>query len=728
MSSFIRNRVVVLLMLVALAGVASGVATVALTRPSAAELQGEQQAPWGLASFGESRTVDNFDSLGWALEEVGGSIFTGGNFLDVTNGAATRSQPYLAAFDVTTGAHDASFGPHVGGPVLALERADDGGLFVGGEMDTWNGQQVGAFVKIDPATGNLWPGWNTRIYGDTSVVRNISLEPDGWLYVVGTFSTASDDGTPKSVTNVVRMDPGTGDIDWTWLPQIPGGGAWQVNGGIWGVSTSRITDTVYFAGWFDVDGKPAIGLSTTDASVVTWDGFEMNYPCCGRMYDVEATEHGTVFFVGEQHAAYVYDENDSMALKISHVTSYDSRYQASTARRGGDYQRIERVGNRLYATCHCWGSHSSMNGPSVQPYSSDLALGPGTHTGTVSGVVAYNARTGAHVTTFAPYMAGDVGGWGVVGAPDGCLWMTGGFNAIGDPGAQRPGRDLVRLCDENHDVAAPVDPPASCTATISGDSVLVGWDGVDAAAAYVIYRSVDDGNVTWRGRTTAESFTDTNRDAVLVYSVKARNDAGDKSDAVTCATEVAVVPPEVPQGPASCTATVVEGVVTVEWPAVANAVEYVIYRNVDGGNQFWRGRTTELSFTDTNRAGVLTYYVGAKNQALERSERTECEPTAVEPPDPVGVSTVAACVSTPSVDGTQIEVGWDAADEIGAEYVVYRAVDGGNQFWRGRVTSLTFMDTGRDGTIEYYVAVKVGGQQSDRIACTTEPAADPGAD
>ncbi|MDH3680518.1 MAG: hypothetical protein OEV40_11275, partial [Acidimicrobiia bacterium] len=173
-----RKSFGLLITAVALAVGAAGSAVLVSTRPSSAELVGVQRTSWGLATSGTSRAVANFDALGWAVEEVGGVVFAGGNFLDVTNGAQTERQPYLAAFAASTGAWLSTFAPDVGGPVLALEAAPDGGLFVGGEMDEWNGQTIGALAKIDPTTGELWPGWNTRAYGGTSVIRDLNLGPD----------------------------------------------------------------------------------------------------------------------------------------------------------------------------------------------------------------------------------------------------------------------------------------------------------------------------------------------------------------------------------------------------------------------------------------------------------------------------------------------------------------------------------------------------------------------
>ncbi len=708
---------------VGLALAATVAAVVALSawvtaQPSAAEIEGVQRTSWGLASAAPARSIDRFDALGWAVEEVDGVVFAGGKFQEVTNGAETGSQPFLAAFAMSTGVWIPEFAPTVGGPVLALEASPDGALFVGGEMDEWNGQEIGALAKIDPQTGDLWPGWNTRAYGGTSVIRDLSLGPDGWLYAAGTFTTASDGGDPQPVSSVIRMDPDSGNVDWSWVPATNGGA-------VWGVAASHTQATVYIVGWDNVmNGQQVVGVSTNDAAQVTWSSFELNYPCCDHMYDVQPTPFGTVMVVGEQHGAYFYDENDGMSLLVSHVTSYDSRYQDSSIRRGGDYQDIELVGDRLYASCHCWGSHSTGTGPTPIPYSSNIANVGGTHTGLVSAVIAYDAQTGQRDQGFNPYMSGDIGGWGVLGASDGCLWIAGGINAVGQPGSQAPARDLVRLCDEAGPTPPPVPAPATCEATISGDTVTVTWDSVDVAVDYVIYRTADGGAQSWRGRTTDPPFLDTNRDAELVYFVAARNVSEIQSTRTECSTEVIVDPPATVDPPANCVATIVDPDVTVTWDAVAVAADYIVYRSVDGGTQYWRGRTAATSFDDTNRDNQLTYYVVARRADGERSEPATC--TTVDetpPPEPLVVDPVVSCSATVDpADPTRATVTWPAVGPQGPDgieplYVIYRSVDGGPQYWRGRTTTTSFDDGLRAGGIEYFVEVKAGNDRSTITTC-----------
>lgn len=672
---------------------------------SSAAIDDEQQSSWGLAGEGPSRTVDRFDSLGWAVEEAGGFVYVGGKFLSVTNGAETESQAFLAALDRNSGAFVPTIRPTVGGPVLALEPGSDGGLFVGGEMDEWNGQTIGALAKIDPMTGDLWPGFNTRIFGGTSVVRDLSLGPDGWMYAAGTFTTASSNGNPGPVESVVRFDPVSGAIDWSWVPDTDGGG-------LWGVSRSYTTNVVYLSGWDNVkDGQQVVGLDATNADLVVWDDFVMNFGCCNHMYDIQATPFGTVLAVGEQHGAYLYDEANNWSQIRGHTTSYDSRFQPNNTRRGGDYQDIEMSadGLTLYASCHCWGSHSTGNG-FTPTYASDLANSSGTHTGLVSATIAYDSVTGLRDQSFNPYMAGDSGGWGVLEASDGCIWIAGGINAVGPPGDQSPGRDLARLCEEGYQPPNDLEPPLSCVATISGSSVTVSWPQAAGAADYVISRSVNGGTVFWRGVSTGSPFVDSARSGTLAYQVQSRAANGTRSDPRPCTTEDDT-PPLIP--PANCLAEIENGVVSVSWPAAPGAAEYVIYRSIDGGNQFWRGRTAATNLIDSDRAGELTYFVASRSGTGELSVRTEC--TTVDNNAPV--LPIAACTVTVVADTAT--VAWSAAPNADAatEYIVYRSVDGGTEFWRGRTAALSFDDSLRDGDIQYLVAVRQGNETTSRTPC-----------
>ena len=129
-----------------------------------------------------------WDALGWAIEQIGNTVYVGGRFLDVTNG------------------------------------------------------------------GETWPGWTTRVYGGNSAVQDLHLGDDGWLYVVGNFTTVSRGGNPEAASGAARIDPITGLIDSGWKPAI------SSSGSVWGVTTSEVNDLVYLSGSFlSVNGLAGTG-------------------------------------------------------------------------------------------------------------------------------------------------------------------------------------------------------------------------------------------------------------------------------------------------------------------------------------------------------------------------------------------------------------------------------------------------------------------------------------
>lgn len=704
--------------------------------PASAELAEVQETWWGLETVGTSRVLNGWrmNPLGWAVEPVGGAMFVGGQFLDITNGSETIRQPYLAAFDAGDGRPLRWVTPDVGGPVLALEATDDGGLLVGGEMDEYNGVNVGSLTKIDPTTGELWPGWSTRVYGGSGVVRDIRNEPDGWTYAVGSFTTATDGDRVHGVAGAIRFNSTTGAIDWSWKPQVSGGS-------VWGVSVSRTDNRVYLAGWFtEIDGdSSARGFASVDHTTADLiDGRDtIEYNTCNgcvnnyRMYDVLATEYGDVWVVGEQHAVFILEEDNNLEMRLMHYTGCNTNFQATCQRAGGEFQEIERVGNRIYATCHCWGWHQSDT--DVIFHSSTPT---GTPTGSISSVAAYDPESGDRIQSMNPYMSGDAGGFAIAAASDGCLWLAGGYHQVGQPGNQRRARDLVRICDSAgpgpDPQPNPVDPnapgdvsaPATCAASNDGTAATLTWDEVDNANSYRIYRSVNDSTLYWRGKMADTVFNDTLRSSGdHAYYVSAVGDNGVWSPNTLCAPNLDPVGDIEPVlAPATCTSDNVGTAATISWDAAANATNYRVNRSVNGGTSYWRGATTDTELDDTLRpTGSHQYTVQARGVDGVWSETTTCgaplDPTA----GVVAVDAPSDCVAT--VDGQSIGVSWTAPVD-GVDYRIYRSVNDGNTFWRGLVSNDTFFgDTAAsnpDSTYDYTVQARGENRLwSESASCLT---------
>ncbi len=581
------------------------VAVGAGSSPVGAEIDSNNETFWGLANKGDAINVADSQSLGWAVEIAGNTAFVGGNFKTVTNGSSSANQGYFAAFDADTGQWQSWFRPNVSSAVFSILAAPDGGLFVGGEFATWNGVNTGPLVKIDPNTGDLWPGWNTRVSGTRSTVRDLKIESDGRLYIVGDFSRASVNGNEIVTSGVIRANPSTGAIDTSWIPTVTGGD-------VWGVARSQTLNRVYLSGQFTfVNGSSSRGFAgisdsgalAVNATVLPDNGCAANLNSCHWQFDVEATEFGTVWIAGVEHALRVLDENNNYSLVRQHYTACDpARNQNCNPGPwfGGDFQEIERVGDRIYASCHCWYDHYSdtQTITHTQP--------TGTHS-TIDSIAAYNPSTSTRITSFRPFLAGAAGGWGIAGNPsDGCIWMTGGISNSGQPGSQRNARNLVRLCDSAG--PGPVnqpDPgppaPAACTADLAGGSITIDWSGGNLHTKTIIERQISSGgNWFWRGapNTGTTSFSESVPNDSTRYRVAFRYSAGQTSSPVLCTSGGPAV------APTSCTAVATSAVgASISWNGGSNASSYIVYRSANGGGRAQAGSAGGNSLTTSVAPG-----------------------------------------------------------------------------------------------------------------------------
>ncbi len=595
--------------------------------PAAAEINSVNQTSWGIATLGDAFGTADSTSLGWAIEVAGNTTFVGGNFLNVTNGSTSANQSYLAAFDADTGAWQSWFRPNLNSAVYSILDAPDGGVFVGGEFTTWNGTNTGPLVKIDPATGELWPGWSTQVSGTQATVRDLKIEADGFLYVVGDFSRASVNGSQFTTSGAMRVNPSSGAIDSSWRPRLGGGDAW-------GVSRSRTQNVTYITGQFTtVNGGSArgfVGVNDSGSTTVTHtvlpdNGCAANPNSCHWQFDVEATEFGTVWVGGVEHALRVLDENDGYSLVRQHYTACDpSRNDNCSpgAWFGGDFQEIERVGDRIYASCHCWYDHYS----DTQTITHTVPTGSHSE---IDSLAAYRVSNSTRITSFRPYMAGAAGGWGIAANPsDGCMWMTGGIQSVGEPGSQRSARNLVRLCDSGGagpvnqpDLGAPA--PATCTAAISGNSIDLDWSGGSFHTKTIIERQIESGgNWFWRAApaTGVTSFNEGVPNSSTRYRISFRYSAGQTSSPILCTSGGPV------NAPASCTAVATSTRnVTISWTGNANASSYIVSGSIDGAARAQIGTTVETTASATMSAGSRsTFDVIAVGGDGTRSSATSC--------------------------------------------------------------------------------------------------------
>lgn len=419
------TRLVILALLLSLVAVVNG--------PTVGAELSAAPTTWGVSGLATGTQTDGIKSEVWAMEQIGNVLYVGGRFTDVTNGPSTTPQPFLAAFDATTGAHLPGFTPQLDNAVYALEAAPDGSrLFVGGVFTQVNGQTTKGLVALDPNTGNT-DGWSGRI-GGYNLVRSLDLVGDH-LYVVGGFNRIESAAGASSAGKIGRFDWRSGTHDSTWQPTAQ-------NGSVWGVAASPDMDRVYLVGYFDsINGVDApggfkavtkstgaIAASVEDLQVNTMDR-DFQYA-----YDVVVT-NGLVYIAGSQHYVQVLNESD-LSLRKFHM-SQPSR---------GDYQELEVVGDRVYAGCHCRQSSylESSDGVLWWGWPWNWWDAPVTSSGPNSWVTAFDAATGDHIQGFVPDISSSGPGiWAIHGSDNNCAWFGGNITAV--EGVTQ--YNIARMCD-----------------------------------------------------------------------------------------------------------------------------------------------------------------------------------------------------------------------------------------------------------------------------------------
>jgi hypothetical protein len=139
---------------------------------------------------------------------VGQDVVVGGTFTQIRNQGSTTilDQPYLFAFDRTTGQIDTSFRPVVDKRVEALAGAPDGhSVFVGGYFATVNGVAKSYLAKLDVATGLEDPVFRATT---TLWVRDLAVRGNT-LFVAGAFCKIR--GIPRC--GLAAVDATTGKVN-----------------------------------------------------------------------------------------------------------------------------------------------------------------------------------------------------------------------------------------------------------------------------------------------------------------------------------------------------------------------------------------------------------------------------------------------------------------------------------------------------------------------------------
>ncbi len=439
----------------ALAAVGLGTGVIATT-PASAEIGSQATTTWGVYGLDATTETDSMASQVFAIEQIGNRIYVGGKFLEArpdANGTPV-AQPYLAAFDATTGALIPSFNPGIESPVYALQASPDGTrLFVAGEFRSINGN-TGAqgLAALNPTTGAVDTTWQATVAdasGARPFVKNLTISGDH-LYLVGRFDRVGGGRQAVHATEkLARVSVASGAVDTSLAADIDGGA-------VWGVAVAPDRSKIYLAGFHDsVDGNAAgADYAVLDAATGRFIPALSIHPdnsgTVDRRYgqDVVAVD-GLVFWAGSEHVLRVYRASDG-ALLHSHSTD-----------RGGDFQDLEVVGDRVYGTCHCDTNHFA----DYDYWLTRNASPVGVVKAPIKYVAAYSALTGDYLEGFLlDASATSAGVWAVHGGTDGCLWVGGDLSRVTTPdGRDRAAGGFARFCDQHAADATAPSPPGGRT-------------------------------------------------------------------------------------------------------------------------------------------------------------------------------------------------------------------------------------------------------------------------
>lgn len=478
---------------------------------------GALPATWGVTGTGAGGTGELATEVK-AFAQVGNVMYVGGNFTTVQKGADATgadkvAQPYLAAFDATTGDWISSFRPTFNNQVESLAALPGNKLAVGGSFTSVNGAARTGLVVLNLSTGALDPMWDSNVEnrvsgGDPITVRGLDTSGN-YLYAAGSFSHFVRGTSAVFARNGARLSLSTGRADGAWNPNF--------NGTATAVDVDDDGSRAYFSGYFTQSGSSAANrgaaISTASGAAPVTPTWTPTHSTAGSAKYQQAVHQigGLVWLGGSQHNMFSYDTS-TFALKSYWVS-----------RSGGDIQAINGDGSVVYGGCHCgdW-NYATTQYDSLSPGQSTVTW---TQAEKISLVGAYRADTGAFVPEFAPQWKsrGGFGAWALQVASDGTLWAGGSFDsAVRENGSNQWVGGFVRFAQRPH--TAPGKPSAPAV-QLTDDVAAVSWTkGSTSGATYEVLR-----NDRVVALTTGSSANIPDSDADDRFFVRASDGNGNRS-------------------------------------------------------------------------------------------------------------------------------------------------------------------------------------------------------
>lgn len=421
-----------------------------------------------------------------AFEQVGSTMYVGGNFTGVQkgkNGSEITSRG-LAAFDATTGDWNGQTFDF-NNQVKDLVELPGGKLLAVGDFTKVNGETHVGTVLIDAATGQIDPSWDLQIRnGNASVVTVKAAKVIGQhIYLGGAFTHLTGNGSSSVYArNGARLDL-SGKPDRSWNPEF--------NGSVIDIDVDENDSYYYAAGHFtrahDLVAENAARLGTGAGAELdqSWS-FRHSY-FIGKYQQAVTVGNGRVYFGGSQHSLFGYNTSDMTRTSGSITMQNGGDLQATTASATGV----------VYGSCHC----SDYAFQDAYQY---LALGDTwTRADEIQWVGGWDQATGRQIG-WTPYRLSSLrstGAWALEMGDDGALWAGGDFNySYTSKTAGQWSGGWVRMPARS--ATAPAVPANLRASDGNAKEVTLKWSSVPGAESYDILR--DDRTIA---TTTSTSIT-----------------------------------------------------------------------------------------------------------------------------------------------------------------------------------------------------------------------------
>ncbi len=446
---------------------------------------------WGVnGTAGSTSTEGNVEVQ--AFTQSGNTMYVGGNFRYVQQdsaGTGRVEQPFLAAFDITTGNWVSTFRPVLNEQVRALATLPSGEVLVGGDFTTANGLAEPALVALNPTTGANSTTWNVnlenRIAGEVLRVR--ALDVSGTTVYYGGLVSHIAGGTratPVYMRGLGRVSTANGTPTTGWNPNF--------NGAVADIDVSQDGTRVYAAGSFTtangVAALRAAAVSTGATATLATPAWNPTWSSSTNYQQAIEETSGKVWVGGSEHSLFQFN------------TSTFARTAGNIYKTNGDVQAVTQDRGVMYAGCHC----DNFTYSNAYTWS---ALSAGwTQADAVSWFSAYDINSGAVAPSFVPTftMRLNQGIWALKADSTGTMWAGGDVVTVRTNAQQaRWSGGFARF--PLADSIAPNTPANFRVTSQTATTVTLAWNTVSDVGGGVRYQVLRDDRAI--ASTTANTLT-----------------------------------------------------------------------------------------------------------------------------------------------------------------------------------------------------------------------------